>query len=154
MSATSFFLTSELIRDDFPTLDLPKTANSGRRSGSLGQSLALALLLTNSTLFTFASPAYGPRTMLDRGSTISVDTSSTATPGGMKRAVLTNGWGRDGGGVAGVVSCAATEHRLWWKEVGRGGKGRIGRRRRSMSRVYRLIGFDLRMEFTEEKQDY
>ena len=43
------------MREDLPTLERPRTANSGR--SSLGQSLARALLLTNWTSLIRESPA-------------------------------------------------------------------------------------------------
>lgn len=53
--AISFWRTRALMREDFPTLDLPMIANSGR--SSLGQSLARELLFTNTACLIRASPA-------------------------------------------------------------------------------------------------
>lgn len=88
MRATSFLRTKQLISDDFPTLERPKMAISGR--SSLGQSRARALLLTNSTCLIWEWPAKGPITMLEPGSTISSVNSSISTPGGMNRTERAN----------------------------------------------------------------
>lgn len=73
--------------EDLPTLDRPRIANSGR--SCFGQSLALALLFTNSTSLILASPAYGPSTMFEPGRTIfSVTSSAGSTPGDMNRTFL------------------------------------------------------------------
>lgn len=84
------------MREDLPTLDRPRMANSGL--SSLGQSRARALLLTNSTCLILASPAYGPTTMLDPGRIMSAVTSSRETPGGMKRGAAAAGVASSGDG--------------------------------------------------------
>jgi len=63
VSASFFLLTRELRREDFPTLDLPTRANSGKPSE--GQSSVLTLLLINSAWTTCASLAYLLNTILD-----------------------------------------------------------------------------------------
>ncbi|KAL8168334.1 hypothetical protein V2J09_009833 [Rumex salicifolius] len=86
VKATSFLRTRELISEDLPTFDRPRTANSGRPSR--GQSLGLVLLFMNSTSLILASPVNGPSTILDPGNTISSVMSSSSTPGGIYRTVL------------------------------------------------------------------
>jgi hypothetical protein len=80
--------------------------------------------------------------MLDPGSTISMDTSSLATPGGMKRAGSTKVEGGDGMvGENVVVVWRAETKRRWLKEVARGGKKGTVRRRRSMESkfIFKLL---------------
>lgn len=107
MSASRFRLTSELRSEDFPTLDLPTSANSGIPSE--GQSPVVTLLFTNSEFTTsVASPAayllstiFEPFKILAPKLEISRD--DTSVSGGTKRVSRESGavsWGCDGAAIA------------------------------------------------------
>lgn len=138
------------MREDLPTLERPMMANSGR--SSLGQSRARGLLFANSTSRIRASPAYGPTTMFDPGSTtISAAPASRGTPGGTKSAVITTPAGAfDLGGAAAAAAAEEGSGRRAEKERGRRRRRRKQREEeeeeegegrgeaRSRARVWRL----------------
>lgn len=120
--ASCFLLTTELSSDDFPTFDLPTSANSG--SPSAGHSSFLVLLFTNSAATTLASlGAYVPRTMLEPLSTLAlkapelVAVAERSMSGGTKSLSRGRWTGRGSSGIGrGRVvrsACGSSEMAYW-----------------------------------------